>query len=173
MTVDEGKAVQPSAAWFLGVARIVVGYMWFQQTLWKLPPDWGGSGGLRYWVELSGQYAVPWYRTFVNGVVLPHFSLFAPQVWLGETVIAASLFFGIFGRVGGVLCALMSINLYFANSKIPGEWYWAYVFLGLLGGIFATTHAGRHLGADRWIVPRLERLREKRETLGRILLALT
>jgi hypothetical protein len=147
--------------------------MWFQQTLWKLPPDWGGEGGLRHWIEESGTYATPWYRAFVNSVVLPHFSLFAPQVWLGETVIAVCLVFGVFGRLGGALSALMGLNLYFANSKIPHEWYWSYLFIALLGGIFAATHAGRHLGLDHFLVPRLEKLRDKHEKLGKILLALT
>jgi hypothetical protein len=147
--------------------------MWFQQTLWKLPPDWGGPGGLRFWIEQSGTYATPWYRAFVNGVVLPNFGLFAPQVWLGETVIAISLLFGVFGRFGGVLCAVMGINLYFANSKIPHEWYWSYLFIAMLGAVFASTRAGRYVGVDRYLVPRLERLAEKRPRLGKFLLALT
>jgi uncharacterized membrane protein YphA (DoxX/SURF4 family) len=166
----ESVAARPLESWVLGVARIVVGYMWYQQTLWKLPPSWGG---LRFWVDQSGQYAAPWYRAFVNGVVLPHFDFFAAQVWLGETVIAISLVLGVFGRLGGVLCFLMGINLYLANSRIPGEWFWSYVFIALLGAIFAATHAGRHLGVDRFLVPRFEALREKHPKLGGLLLALT
>jgi hypothetical protein len=144
--------------------------MWYQQTLWKWPPNWGGPGGLRYWVELSGQYAVPWYRSFVNGVVLPHFDLFAPQVWAGETTIAITLGFGLFGRLGGLLSGLMGINLLFANGRLPGEWYWSYVFIALLGFIFFSTRAGRYLGVDQWLVPRVEKLGEARPMLARVLL---
>jgi uncharacterized membrane protein YphA (DoxX/SURF4 family) len=169
MTPKSGEAGAP-ASWVLGAARIVVGYMWYQQTLWKLPPSWGG---LRFWVDQSGHYATAWYRAFVNGVVLPHFDFFAAQVWLGETVIAASLVLGLFGRLGGILCFLMGINLYLANSRIPGEWFWSYVFIALLGAIFAATRAGRYLGVDRLLVPRLEALREKSPKLGGLLLALT
>jgi hypothetical protein len=124
-------------------------------------------------VDQSGRYAAPWYRAFVNGVVLPHFDLFAAQVWLGETVIAISLFFGLFGRLGGILCFLMGVNLYLANGRIPGEWFWCYIFLALLGAIFAATHAGRQVGVDRFLVPRLEALRAKSPKVGRLLLALT
>lgn len=169
MMAERAGARSP-ASWVLAAARVVVGYMWYQQTLWKLPPSWGG---LRFWVEQSGRYATPWYRAFVSGVVLPHFDFFAAQVWLGETVIAVSLVLGLFGRLGGILCFLMGINLYLANSRIPGEWFWSYVFIALLGAIFAATRAGRHLGVDQLLVPRLEALREKGSKLGGLLLALT
>jgi uncharacterized membrane protein YphA (DoxX/SURF4 family) len=170
------ETARPVGWWALAAARVVVGYMWYGQTLWKLPPDWGGPGGLRHWVEESGKYAVPWYRAFVNDVVLPHFGFFAPQVWLGETVIAISLFFGLFTRLGGTLCFVMGVNLYYANSKVPHEWYWSYVFIVLLGGIFAGTRAGRQFGLDRFLVPRFERLANEpgaRGKIGTILLALT
>jgi hypothetical protein len=169
MTPERAETRSP-ASWVLPAARIVVGYMWYQQTLWKLPPSWGG---LRFWVDQSGHYATPWYRAFVNDVVLPHFDFFAAQVWFGETVIAVSLVFGVFGRLGGILCFLMGINLYLANSRIPGEWFWGYVFIALLGAIFAATRAGRHLGVDRFLVPRLEALRERRPKIAGLLLALT
>jgi hypothetical protein len=167
---NESAAAKPRGGWVLGVARVVVGYMWYQQTLWKLPPTWGG---LRFWVSESGKYAAPWYRALVNHVVLPHFDLFGAQVWLAETVIAISLIFGLFGRLGGTLCFLMGVNLYLANSRIPGEWFWSYVFLALLGAIFAATRAGRYVGVDRLLVPRLERLRQTHPKPGALLLALT
>ena len=67
------------------------------------------------------------------------FRLFAPQVWLGETVIAVSLVLGLLGRLGGILCFLMGINLYLANSRIEASWSWSYVFIALLGAVFAAT----------------------------------
>ena len=37
------------------VLRFFIGCMWWQQSLWKLPPTYtdhpDGSGGLRYWVD--------------------------------------------------------------------------------------------------------------------------
>jgi hypothetical protein len=164
----EEKPQRPTGWWALAATRIVVGYMFYGQTLWKLPPDWGGPGGLRHWVEESGKYAVPWYRGFVNGVVLPHFDFFAAQVWAGETFIAISLVFGLFGRLGGALCFLMGVNLYYANSKLPHEWYWSYVFIALLGAIFAGTRAGRHFGVDHYLVPRLERMSERTGAMGKV-----
>ena len=164
------QTVGPDGAWFIGVARAIVGYMWFQQTLWKLPPDWGGPGGLRLWMEKAGTYSAPWYRTFVNDIVLPHFDLFAPQVWAGETLIAITLVFGLCGRLGGILGGIMGINLYFANSRTPGEWYWSYLFIALFGFLFFFTRAGRYLGVDGYLVPRVERLAEKHPRLAQAIL---
>lgn len=161
---------RPEGARFMAIARVIVGYMWFQQTLWKLPPDWGGPGGLRHFMEEAGTYAVPWFRAFVNGVVLPHFGLFAPQVWAGETVIAISLVFGLFGRLGGIMAGVMGINLYFAQSRVPGEWYWTYVFIALLGFIFGFSRAGRVWGLDALLVPRVTKLSAERPRLARVVL---
>lgn len=162
--------MRPVERWIVGGARIVVGYMWYKQTLWKLPPDWGG---LHYWVEQSAKYQKGWYGSFVNNIVLPHFNLFAPQVWFVETLIAATLVFGIFGRLGGVLCFLMGVNLYLANGSIPGEWIWSYVLIAVLGAVFAAIRAGRFVGIDQLLVPRLERFQQKHPKLGAVLLALT
>src|SRR5258708_40192933 len=102
----ENLKVRPHGAWFIGVARAIVGYMWFQQTLWKLPPDWGGPGGLRLWIEKAGTDSVPWYRAFVNRVLLPHFGLFAPPVWARQHLIAIRLTPGLCGRFAGLLNGL-------------------------------------------------------------------
>jgi thiosulfate dehydrogenase [quinone] large subunit len=145
--------------------------MWFQQTLWKLPPDYGGPGGLRHWVEdLAGKYALyGWYRTFVNEVVLPNFSLFAFQVWAGETLIAVTLFFGVAGRLGGLLGGIMGLNLYIAMSKAPHEWYWSYLFMSLLCFIFFFTRAGRFLGVDQILAPKVDAAAEKGNKAARVL----
>ena len=56
--------------------RFLIGCMWWQQTLWKLPPTYtdlpDGSGGLRYWVSkmLTGA-AFSWHSDLVQNVVLP------------------------------------------------------------------------------------------------------
>jgi hypothetical protein len=40
---DMGRTERMGGApgWPLGIARIVIGLLWFQQLLWKLPPDFG------------------------------------------------------------------------------------------------------------------------------------
>ncbi|MDQ2804666.1 MAG: DoxX family protein, partial [Pseudomonadota bacterium] len=41
----EQRSTRNVALW---LARVLVGAMWWQQSLWKLPPDFGG---LLYWMK--------------------------------------------------------------------------------------------------------------------------
>jgi uncharacterized membrane protein YphA (DoxX/SURF4 family) len=110
--------------------------------------------------------AVPLQADFVNNIVLPHFYLFAPIVYLLEVLTAVSLILGIFVRFWGLVGALQILNLWLGLYSAPGEWPWTYFFLLLLMLIFALHRYGRSLGLDVIIVAR-SRIRS---TLGRILL---
>lgn len=156
--------------------RLVVGCMWWQQTLWKLPPSYTdhpeapfGETGLAHWmITLGKSAAVPLQADFVNQIVLPHFYLFAPAVYALEVLTAASLILGLFVRLGGVVGALQILNLWLGLYNAPGEWPWTYVFLLLLMTIFALHHYGRSLGIDAIIV---YRIKQPRSWLGRIIVA--
>ncbi len=141
------------------LARLFVGGMWYQQTLWKLPPTFtdspDGSGGLRYWMGEMVKYAsFKPHASMVDNLMLPHFKFFASQVWVGETFIALSLMLGLFTRLGGLLGTLMAINLWLGLYNRPGEWPWTYFFLILLNGFFLFLRAGRALGIDALIAPK-------------------
>lgn len=142
---------------YLWFARCAIGGLWFEQTLWKLPPTFTDnpdrvSGGLRFWMTQMGQYAAfDVQRAFVNDIVLPHFKVFAYQVWAIENLIAVSLLLGLFTRLGGLLGALMALNLWLGLYNAPNEWPWTYFFLLLLMGFFIVTRAGRALGLDALI----------------------
>lgn len=96
------------------VFRFLIGCMWWQQTLWKLPPYYTdhpdqpfGATGLAYWMGLMGKSAaIPPQAEFVNNVVLPHFYVFAPVVYSLEVLTAVSLMLGIFVRFWGVIGAV-------------------------------------------------------------------
>jgi hypothetical protein len=90
------------------VFRFLIGSMWWQQTLWKIPPyytdhpDEPTTTGLYYWMSLEGKSAaIPLQGDLVNNVVLPHFYLFAPIVYSLEVLTAVSLILGIFVPVWG------------------------------------------------------------------------
>jgi len=142
--------------------RFFIGCMWWQQTLWKLPPTYtdlpDGSGGLRYWVsKMVTGAAFSWHSDFVQNIVLPHFLLFAPLVYAAEVFIGISLMLGLAMRFGALLGALMAINLWLGLYRTPNEWPWTYFFLIVVQLLFVIYHAGRSLGADALI---RERLRE-------------
>ena len=142
--------------------RLAIGSMWWQQTLWKLPPYYTdhpdkpyGATGLAYWMGLMGKHAaIPWQADFVNHIVLPHFYLFAPAVYALETLTAVSLLLGFFVRLMGLVGALQILNLWLGLYSAPGEWPWTYFFLIVLQLIFALHRYGRSLGLDAVIAAR-------------------
>ena len=69
-------------------------------------------------------------------------------MYAAEVIIAISLLLGLFTRIGGVLGALMGINLWLGLYRAPYEWPWAYFFLILLQITFIVYSAGRSLGLD-------------------------
>lgn len=149
--------------------RLLIGCMWWQQSLWKLPPFYTdqpqepfGTTGLAYWMGLIGKHAaIPLQADVVNNIVLPHFYLFAPVVYGAEVLVAVSLILGLFVRLGGVVGALQIANLWLGLYSAPGEWPWTYFFLLLLMASFALHHYGRSLGLDAILVSRLGERRSR------------
>lgn len=140
-------------AW-MWIMRLLIGGMWWQQTLWKLPPTYtdnpdGVSGGLHYWIGEMVQHAAFSSQSWlVQHVVQPNFYVFAPQVYVTEVAIAVSLMLGILTRIGGLLGALMAVNLWLGLYRAGYEWPWAYFFLIVLQITFIVYAAGRSLGLD-------------------------
>jgi uncharacterized membrane protein YphA (DoxX/SURF4 family) len=146
---------------YIAGTRFLLGAMWFQNTLWKLPPTFtgnpDGSGGLPKWTAMIADHAAfGFHRALVRDVVLPNFEFFAYQVWAIETAIAVSLMLGFFTRLGGVLGVLMSLNLWLGLYNAPNEWGWTYFFMALLNGMTVALRAGRVLGADALLAPKLQ-----------------
>lgn len=136
--------------WF---ARISIGGLWWQQSLWKTPPTYGvsadGSGGLRYWMnEMVHSASTSVQSHFVANVILPHFSVFAFQVYSGEVLVAALLMVGMFDRVSAILGALMALNLWLGLYRSASEWAWEYFFLVVIQVTFLVVRPGRSWGVD-------------------------
>jgi uncharacterized membrane protein YphA (DoxX/SURF4 family) len=164
---------------WMWVARLLIGGLWWQQTLWKLPPTYtdspdGVSGGLHYWVGEMVQHSAFGIQSWlVERVVQPHFYVFAPQVYMTEVVIAASLLLGAFTRLGGALGGLMALNLWLGLYRAPYEWPWAYFFLILLQTTFVVLHAGRSLGVDAILIRRQQAQPRREGAAARVLAYLT
>lgn len=147
------------------LVRIFVGYLWFQQLFWKMPPDF--TGLYHYIVREAHFTIIPGYgsllqHTFLAGcpsMATPagcaYYVPLATGVWLAELVVALSLMFGLFTRLGAILSVLLASQLYVGLAYAPGEWYWTYGMLVLLGIGLVAIPAGRRLGVDQWLAPRL------------------
>ena len=126
--------------------RVLVGAMWWQQTLWKIPPNFDG---LRYWIGQEAEHAaIALQGALVGDIVLPNLAVFGPLVYLVELTIGVSLLLGLFSRVGAVLGMLMGLNLWLGLYSAPGEWPWTYMFLVVIQALFVIDPPGRALGAD-------------------------
>ncbi len=148
----------------LALLRILVGYLWFQQLFWKLPPTFAGLYG--YVVRESQHAILPGYgallqHTFLAGcsslstpVGCTAFVPLAACVWTAELLVSISLLFGLFTRFGALLATVLSVQLYVGLAYT--EWIWTYGMLVLLALVLVAVPAGRRLGVDLWLAPRLQ-----------------
>lgn len=154
----------------LWIARVLIGCMWFEGMLWKLPLPVGD--GLRYWTEQEAtRAAFAIHRELVTNVLLPYLYLFGPIVFLAEFTFASCLILGLGLRLVGVFAIAFVLQLWL-GIYIPGnpaEWSWSYIFLALLMFLFALLAAGRSLGLDAWLRRHSPAVRDGRGLLGRIL----
>ena len=138
--------------------RVVMGGLWWQQSLWKLPPFYTNhpeaplTTSRAYWMGQMGKYAaIPLQADLVNNVVLTHFCVFAPMVYVAEVLTGVSLMLGVFTRFFAVIGALQILNIWLGLYNAPGEWPWNYFILLLLNLMFALNCYGRSLGIDAFL----------------------
>jgi len=145
------------------VVRVLIGCMWFQGMLWKLPLP--ASEGLRYWTEQEvTRAAFSAHGAFIKDVILPNLEYLGPLVFLAELTFATSLILGFAVRAVSALaiCFVLQLWLGIYRSGNPAEWPWSYVFLALLMFVFALEGAGRCLGLDAWLRRNVTDVREGR-----------
>ena len=137
------RTVRDVAIWLL---RLIVGVMWWQQSLWKIPPNYDG---LIYWMkQMVDHAAIPLQSELVARIVLPNIAVFGPLVYLTEVGIGISLMLGVCSRLGALAGVGMAINLWLGLYSAPGEWPWTYFFLVVIQLLFLLDPPGRSLGVD-------------------------
>jgi len=144
---DPSQRTATQAGTWLG--RVLVGGMWFQGMIWKLP--FPVSDGFQFWTEQMGERAAfEFHRELVAKFYLPYLYVLDPIIFLAELVFAVSLILGLATRLVGVLGVVYVLHLWLGiyAPGDPAEWPWSYVFLALLMLLFALHAAGRSLGAD-------------------------
>lgn len=135
------------ATWFM---RVMIGVMWFQGSLWKLPLP--VSGTFRYWMEEMTQYAAfDAHKWLVENVFLPAIMVINPLVYLVEPTFATSFMLGLFVRPIAAIAILFVLHIWLGLYQHAHEWPWNYVFLAFVHGLLIVTNAGRSLGLDAWI----------------------
>jgi hypothetical protein len=142
--------------WPLGLARILYGVLWWQQSKWKVPSDDFGrksGGGLWYWVQQEIQYpTVDAFRDFLVNVMIPNWTFFGWMTLITETFIGATLILGLVTRLGSLVALGMAANITIGIVSVPHEWVWTYVMLMMLPAVFLLTGAGRAFGVDAFLI---------------------
>ncbi len=138
----------------LALLRLIVGTMWWQQSLWKIPPNYGGL--LFFMKEIVAHSAIPLQAAMVDRYVVPNIAVFGPLVYLTEALIGVFFMLGAFTRVFAVLGLLMALNLWVGLYAAPNEWPWTYGYLIVIQALFVIDPPGRRLGLERSVpvVPR-------------------
>jgi uncharacterized membrane protein YphA (DoxX/SURF4 family) len=147
------------------LVRVLIGCMWFQGMLWKLPLP--VSDGLQYWTEQeSTNAAFEFHRTFLKDIVLPHMSVFGPIVFLAELVFAGSMILGLAVRFVGVLAVAYSLQLWLGLYDNPSEWPWTYIVPGHADAPVRARGAGRSLGLDARLRRQVPAVRDGKGLIG-------
>jgi hypothetical protein len=138
------------AIWFM---RVMIGAMWFQGSLWKLPLP--VSGGFAGWTAALGENAAfEFHRWIAKNVFVPLLPVIDPLVFLTELLLAASFILGFLVRPSGVIGMLYVAHLWLGLYHHPSEWPWLYIFLIFVQGFFVLNNAGKSLGLDE-LIPRM------------------
>ncbi len=128
------------------LARAVIGAMWFEGCLWKLPIP---SGGFQYWLEQEAKYAAwSFYQNLVTSVLLPAVTIIDVIAFLSEIGMAASFMLGFGVRAFALYGMIYTAQLYAGLYRNPGEWPWEYIFIIVICWMFYIYAAGRSLGLD-------------------------
>ena len=127
--------------------RLLIGTMWIQGSLWKLPLP--VSGGFQYWTSqmVQGSF-LPAHAKFVTDVLLPNIAILDPLVWVVETGLGIMLMLGLAVRLAGLGGVLLALNLWVGLYRNEAEWPWNYLFLVMVHAFFMLDRAGRSLGLD-------------------------
>jgi len=164
----EGRR-RPAPAWFIGLCRLAFGLMWLYGASWKMPPSFGQGAdtGLWYWIQQQIQYPTfPWYRSFLENVVVPHFYLSGWLVFLLEFSVGFFLLIGLFTRIASAVGLLMSLNLLIGLAASPCGMSLTYVLMALFHVLFITTGAGLNWGIDQLLLEKLANSALRRTSWG-------
>lgn len=169
-----GGGIRDLALW-VGLYRIALGFMWFDQALQKAPWVIGPEGkpyGWLYgyiWKEINHP-TFGFYAEFLKNIVLPNFQFVGFMTFLGEVTIGISLVLGILvPLIGGLGGTLMQLNIMMGSYSIPGEWFWLWPLLVGSHIVFMMGRAGRRVGFDGLISRTLARSQHLGGILRRLL----
>ena len=150
------KDFEPKAplSW-IAVLRIIVGLMflltWLPNFLNGLyTPD----GLLIFFTEEFPQSENPlrFYANFIDGVILPIRSVFAPFQLVAELLMGLAILLGAFTPLASIAGIFFLLNTMLAT--FGHDWLWSYILPISILVVVLFTHAGRAIGVDAYLLKR-------------------
>ncbi|MEO7555418.1 MAG: TQO small subunit DoxD [Acidimicrobiales bacterium] len=134
------------------VLRVMAGLLWLSNVDWKVPPEFGKSGGecggLCGFVQAGADHGPPGWSWLMAHVVLPNLTAFGYATLLIEVALAVLLLSGTLTRGAALAGAAQSLVIGLSVANAPGEWYWSYVLMVALHLAVYSLAAGRTYGVD-------------------------
>jgi thiosulfate dehydrogenase [quinone] large subunit len=142
----------------VAVTRVVVAFLWIQNSYWKVPPDFGRDStppeGLYQFTRYAVEHPVfPPYSFLVEHVVLPNFTLFAWLTLLVEASLGGFLLIGLATRFWAVVGMGQSLVIALSVLEAPHEWHWSYYLMFTAHLVLFAVAAGRAGGLDGVLRP--------------------
>ncbi len=141
-------------AW-LALLRILVGLVVLTSWASNIAKGYYTPDGLyTFFTQVYPQADNPlsWYAAFINGIILPVRSVFAPFQLVAEGLMGLALVLGGLTRLFGLAGIFFLFNTFLATAG--HDWPWSYLMpISILAVVFFT-QAGRVLGLDGWLLRR-------------------
>ncbi len=143
------------ATWSLALIRIGLGLYFLGEAMSKTLGNWWmTSRPLASFVHAQLPHAVPGYRDFLQGAVLPHALLFSRLTLLGEWSAGVLLLLGLATPMAALLVVWLNGN-YLLTQGVSNPAYWINPLFMFLACVLLVSFAGRVLGVDSLLLRRL------------------
>lgn len=148
------SSIRISLSW-IALLRIMVGLVFL--TTWTsnlLKGFYTSNGMLHFFTEVYPQSENPlgFYAAFINNIILPIRSIFAPFQLVAEFTLGLALLVGVFTPFFSLAGIFFLINTFLAT--LGHDWPWSYLMPIMILVVVLFTHAGRVLGVDTYLLKR-------------------
>ena len=148
-----GPAGPQTPLFWVALLRIVIGLMFLSTWFSNLNKGFYTPDGLLHFftgVFPQSENPLAWYAGFINSVILPVRTLFAPFQMVAEFLLGLALLVGGLTPLFSLAGIFFLINTFLAT--FGHDWPWAYLVPLSILGVLLFTRAGRAIGIDAWLV---------------------
>jgi len=149
--------------WYIVLMRWWIGYYMFYQGFRKFSRDFAHRDWLRREIGEGAANLFPWYKSFLDNVVVQNYVLFGHLVTWGEILVGACLILGLLTRWASFVGLFMMVNYFFGPGMARGGAAMAQQQTFIVAFvIFILSNPGRTLGLDGLRLRRREPVKPQR-----------